>query len=157
MALLLFDRTGKRLKLTDAGELLKQKAELLLLQFDETIKEVKGTGGRGARSSVDRLRRLLYFTLATAYRTVFRERFPEVTFKISKGDHFYLGELLEKRTIDLVIARLPFEALTYPQQYSILPLPSDPFVAVIPSAWTDYSGDRTISMRGACTVSRSLP
>lgn len=146
LGVLLFDRTGKRLKLTDAGELLKQKAELLLLQFNETIKEVKEReeGVRGVLSigSV-----VSCISLLPQRIERYRKRFPEVTFKILEGDHFYLGEQLEKRAIDLVIARLPFEALTYPEQYSIVPLPSDPFVAVIPSAWTPYSGDQTISMQ----------
>lgn len=38
----LFERNGKGLILTDSGELLKQKAESLLLQFDESLREVKG-------------------------------------------------------------------------------------------------------------------
>jgi LysR family transcriptional regulator, salicylic acid-responsive activator of bsdBCD len=99
LGVLLFDRTGKRLKLTDAGELLKQKAELLLLQFNETIKEVKEReeGVRGVLSigSV-----VSCISLLPQRIERYRKRFPEVTFKILEGDHFYLGELLEKRTID---------------------------------------------------------
>lgn len=37
----LFDRSGKRLELTRAGELLRQKAESLLQQFHESLNEVK--------------------------------------------------------------------------------------------------------------------
>lgn len=142
----LFDRNGKGLKLTDSGELLKQKAESLLLQFDESIREVKGMeeGVRGVLSigSV-----VSCISLLPKRIELFREKFPQVTFKISEGDHFYLGEQLEKRAIDLVVARLPFEAQTHPQQYSILPLPSDPFVVVIPSSWTQYFGKQEIYMK----------
>ncbi|MEX2416756.1 MAG: LysR family transcriptional regulator substrate-binding protein, partial [Paenibacillaceae bacterium] len=49
--------------------------------------------------------------------------------------------------LELILARLPFEAQTYPQQYSILPLPSDPFVVVIPSSWTQFSRDEVICMK----------
>lgn len=142
----LFDRNGKGLKLTDSGELLKQKAESLLLQFDESIREVKGMeeGVRGVLSigSV-----VSCISLLPKRIELFREKFPQLTFKISEGDHFYLGEQLEKRAIDLIVARLPFEAQTHPQQYSILPLPSDPFVVVIPSSWTQYSGKQAIYMK----------
>lgn len=142
----LFDRNRMRLKLTAAGELLVQKAEMLLNQLDETIKEVKELeeGVRGVLSigSV-----VSCISLLPRQIELFREKYPEVTYKISEGDHFYLGEQLEKREIELVIARLPFEAQSQPKQYSILPLPSDPFVAVIPSSWAQYSGDQTISMR----------
>lgn len=142
----LFERNGKGLKLTDSGELLKQKAEALLLQFDESLREVKGMeeGVRGVLSigSV-----VSCISLLPKRIELFRERYPQVTFKISEGDHFYLGEQLEKRAIDLVVARLPFEAQRHPQQYTILPLPSDPFVAVIPSSWTAYSSKEAICMK----------
>lgn len=142
----LFERNGKGLKLTDSGELLKQKAEALLVQFDESLREVKGMeeGVRGVLSigSV-----VSCISLLPKRIELFRERYPQVTFKISEGDHFYLGEQLEKRAIDLVVARLPFEAQRHPQQYTILPLPSDPFVAVIPSSWTAYSSKEAICMK----------
>lgn len=142
----LFERNGKGLKLTDSGELLKQKAEALLVQFDESLREVKGMeeGVQGVLSigSV-----VSCISLLPKRIELFRERYPQVTFKISEGDHFYLGEQLEKRAIDLVVARLPFEAQKHPQQYTILPLPSDPFVAVIPSSWTAYSSKETICMK----------
>jgi DNA-binding transcriptional LysR family regulator len=142
----LFERNRMRLKLTDAGKLLKQKAELLLLQFDETLKEVREVeeGVRGVLSigSV-----VSCISLLPKQIEKFRERYPQVIFKISEGDHSYLGEQLEKRVLELVVARLPFEAQTYPQQYSILPLPSDPYVVVIPSSWTQYSRDNSIFMK----------
>lgn len=141
----LFERNGKGLILTDSGELLKKKAESLLLQFDESLREVKGMeeGVRGVLSigSV-----VSCISLLPKNIELFREKYPQVTFKISEGDHFYLGEQLEKRAIDLVIARLPFEAQKHPQQYSIMPLPSDPFVAVIPSSWTEYAGKEALCM-----------
>ncbi|MDF2962168.1 MAG: LysR family transcriptional regulator [Paenibacillus sp.] len=141
----LFDRNGKRLKLTATGELLKQKAEMLLLQFNETIKEVKereeGLTGVLSVGTVVSCISLLPKRIES-----FRQRFPQVTFKILEGDHYYLGELLEKRAIDLVVTRLPFEAMADPEQYAVLPLPSDPFVTVIPSSWIQYSEKRTICM-----------
>ncbi|CAM4246740.1 LysR family transcriptional regulator [Paenibacillus alkaliterrae] len=142
----LFDRGNKGFKLTASGELLKQKAESLLLQFDESIREVKGIEeGVSGVLSIGSV--VSCISLLPKRIELFRERFPQVTYKILEGDHFYLGEQLEKRAIDLIVARLPFEAQTHPQQYSVLPLPSDPFVAVIPSTWTAYSSKETIGMK----------
>lgn len=142
----LFERNRMRLKLTDAGKLLRQKAELLLHQFDETLKEVREVeeGVRGVLSigSV-----VSCISLLPKQIEQFRELYPQVTFKISEGDHSYLGEQLEKRALELIVARLPFEAQTDPQQYSILPLPSDPFVVVIPSSWATYFREESIYMK----------
>jgi DNA-binding transcriptional LysR family regulator len=142
----LFDRNKMRLTLTDAGELLKQKAESLLLQFNESIQEVKEMeeGIRGVLSigSV-----VSCISLLPKQIELFRQQYPQVTFKIVEGDHFYLGYQLEKRVIELAIARLPFEAQTHSEQYSIVPLPSDPFVIVIPSSWTSYAERDKIPMK----------
>jgi DNA-binding transcriptional LysR family regulator len=142
----LFDRNKMRLKLTAAGEVFRDKALSLLLQFDEMIKEVKEIE-EGVRGILSIGSVVSCISLLPQQIELFREQFPLVTFKISEGDHYFLGEQLEKREIELVLARLPFEAQTQPQQYSILPLPSDPFVAVIPSSWTQYSDVRAINMK----------
>jgi len=141
----LFDRSNMRLKLTSAGELLREKAEALLLQFDETMRElremeesVRGVLSIGAVVSC--------ISLLPKPIQLFREKYPQVTYKISEGDHYYLGEQLEKRAVELVVARLPFEAQTK-RHYEVLPLPSDPFVTVIPGSWATYADARSISMK----------
>lgn len=142
----LFDRNGKGLKLTHAGELLRQKAESLLHQFNETLKEVKeldeGIQGMLSIGSV-----VSCISLLPQSIEIFRERYPLVTFKIWEGDHYLLGEQLEKRAIELIIARLPFEAPNPSESYSVLHLPSDPFVAVIPGKWGPDQANGTINMR----------
>lgn len=142
----LFERNRMRLKLTDAGKLLRQKAELLLHQFDETLKEVKEVEG-GLRGVLSIGSVVSCISLLPKQIEQFRELYPQVTFKISEGDHSYLGEQLEKRALELIVARLPFEAQMDPQQYSILPLPSDPFVVVIPSSWATYFREESIYMK----------
>jgi len=147
----LFDRSGKRLVLTTAGERLREKAEALLLQLDATIQEIKeideGISGVLSVGSV-----VSCISLLPKQIEQFRAKFPQVTFKIFEGDHFYLGEQLEKRTVELIVARLPFEAMANPKQYGVLKLPSDPFVAVIPSSWTQFSSDQAINMNNLADV-----
>jgi LysR family transcriptional regulator, salicylic acid-responsive activator of bsdBCD len=142
----LFDRSNMRLKLTSAGELLKQKAELLLRDFDEAIREVKETE-EGLRGTLSIGSVVSCISLLPKQIALFRVLYPHITFKISEGDHYYLGEQLETRAIELILARLPFEAQLESQPYAVLPLPSDPFVTVIPSSWTQYTKARSISMK----------
>ncbi|SMF83019.1 DNA-binding transcriptional regulator, LysR family [Paenibacillus uliginis N3/975] len=142
----LFDRTPKRLNLTEAGELLRQRAEILLAQFDETIKEVKEIE-EGVRGVLSLGSVVSCISLLPHRIQLFRETYPQVTFKILEGDHIYLGELLQKRVIELVVARLPFEAITHIDHCEVLSLPSDPYVAVIPSSWTSQIGKKTVQMK----------
>jgi len=143
----LFDRNGKQMKLTPAGESLRIRAESLLHYFNETINEVKdienGLQGTLSVGSVFSCISLIPQKIGD-----FRERHPRVHFKILEGDHFTLGEYLENRNIELVITRLPFESNQDPDNYAVLPLPSDPFVVVIPRKWNVFPEERSIAMKG---------
>src|SRR5690606_26084527 len=54
-------------------------------------------------------------------------------------------------SIELIVARLPFEAMNDPKRYGIMPLPSDPFVALIPDSWTTFPKEGAIAMRDLAT------
>ncbi|OXM85577.1 LysR family transcriptional regulator [Paenibacillus rigui] len=142
----LFDRSDKRWKLTPAGEVLRERAEALLLQFEETLQEVKeldeGIQGMLAIGAV-----VSCISLLPKQIQKFREIYPKVTFKIQEGDHFLLSRLMDKRYVELVVARLPFEASTDEGNYSILRLPSDPFVAIIPAQWSKAVNQHTVTMQ----------
>jgi len=142
----LFDRHGKGLQLTDAGILLKQKAESLLTSFNETIEEVRELE-QGVKGVLSIGAVVSCISLLPQKIEQFRRLYPEVSFKILEGDHYSLGEQLEKRTIDVVFARLPFEALTDPKQLTIMPLPSDPFVVVIPAKWEQFKATKAFRMK----------
>ncbi|MBE9914253.1 LysR family transcriptional regulator [Paenibacillus donghaensis] len=143
----LFDRNGKQMKLTPAGESLQRRAESLLHYFNETINEVKdienGLQGTLSIGSVFSCISLIPQKIGD-----FREKYPRVHFKILEGDHYTLGEYLENRSIELVITRLPFESNYDPGKYSVLPLPSDPFVVVMPRQWEAYHAQTSLPMKG---------
>ncbi|WP_127533723.1 LysR family transcriptional regulator [Paenibacillus kobensis] len=146
LGVILFDRSGKQLTLTHAGELLRERAEMLLRQFHETVQEVReveeGVQGLLSIGAVVSCVSLLPRAIER-----FREKYPQVTFKISEGDHFLLGDALVKRGIELVVARLPFEfAADSPYEHDVLRLPSDPYVAVIPRKWTSADTQSSISL-----------
>jgi len=145
LGVILFDRNGNKLMLTPAGELLRRKAETIIQHLNETMQEVKeldeGINGVLSIGSV-----VSCISLVPPKIELFRQTYPEVTFKIWEGDHFLLGSHLETRQIELIVARLPFESDAGSDRYSILPLPSDPFVAVVPRKWIGQSAKKTMQM-----------
>ncbi|MCO7175750.1 LysR family transcriptional regulator [Sporolactobacillus kofuensis] len=131
LGVMLFDRQGKRMNLTEAGRVLKTKATAILRKVDETLTEIqeldRGVQGVLSIGSVFSCVSLLPEKIA-----YFREHAPQVTFKILEGDHVVLGDYLENRSIELVVTRLPFESGYDSGRYETLRLPSDPFVMVVP-------------------------
>ncbi|GIO15011.1 HTH-type transcriptional regulator BsdA [Cohnella xylanilytica] len=142
----LFDRSGKRLRLTAAGELLRERAEALLARLGETEKEVRELD-EGVRGVLSIGAVVSCVSLLPGPIRRFREQHPQVTFKIREGDHFLLSEQLDKRTIELAVTRLPFEAPFDPARYEVRPLPSDPFAALLPASWVPASRAREMEMR----------
>lgn len=146
LGVLLFERSGKQLQLTHAGELLQNRAASLLNQFNETLTEVKEIHA-GIRGMLSIGAVVSCISLLPQRIHIFRQQYPEVTFKIREGDHSLLADQLDKRNIELAVTRLPFESSFGPERYTVQPLPSDPFVAVIPSSWKSASSQYEISMR----------
>ncbi|MCQ2010197.1 MAG: LysR family transcriptional regulator [Sporolactobacillus sp.] len=142
LGVILFDRQGKGMTLTEAGAVLQVKAEAILQQMDETVTEIKeldlGIHGTLKIGSVFSCVSLLPEKIA-----YFREHYPQVTFKILEGDHVVLGDYLANRSIDLVVTRLPFESNYDSSNYGILRLPSDPFVMIVPTnqKWRPSNSD----------------
>ncbi|WP_256759353.1 LysR family transcriptional regulator [Cohnella sp. WQ 127256] len=146
LGVILFDRNGKQLQLTQAGELLRQRAITLMDQFNETITYVQEVG-EGVQGVLSIGVVVSCISLLPPAIRLFNEKYPQVTFKIQEGDHYQLGELLENRDLELIVSRLPFQSDLQSQHYSILPLPSDPFVAVVPSEWCTDPNQRTMTLQ----------
>jgi len=146
LGVVLFDRTGKQLQLTQAGELLRQRALTLMNQFDETIAYVQEIG-EGVQGVLSIGAVVSCVSLLPAVIRRFSEKYPQVTFKIQEGDHFLLGELLENRDLELIVTRLPFQSDFQSQHYSVMPLPSDPFFALLPSEWCPDPDLRSMTLQ----------
>jgi len=135
LGVVLFDRNGKRLQLTQAGEMLRDRALALMKQFEDTITYVQELG-EGVQGVLSIGAVVSCVSLLPPVLRRFTEKYPQVTFKIQEGDHFSLGELLENRDLEFIVTRLPFQSDFQSQHYSVLPLPSDPFVALLPTEWS---------------------
>ncbi|MEY8348401.1 LysR family transcriptional regulator [Bacillus cereus] len=140
LGVLLLERNGRQLELTEAGSVLFKKAQEILYQFDETISEVKEVGnGLKGTLSIGSVKSC--FSYIPERLRLFREKYPLVTFRLHEGDSFRLAESIKNREIELAVVRLPLEM----EEFSFSPLPTDKFVAVIPDEKTDKR--TTISMK----------
>lgn len=141
----LFDRTGRKLVPTEAGRRLYERSEQLLVQLEEALLEIRelgqGVGGTLAIGAV-----VSCISLLPGAIERFGRDYPAVAFKIQEGDHFQLAELLRQRQIELIVARLPFEAPPGADDYGIAPLPADPLAAVVPADWPEYAGRSTVRL-----------
>ncbi|MGV2805411.1 LysR family transcriptional regulator, partial [Clostridium perfringens] len=81
LGVLLFERSGKQLQLTHAGELLQNRAASLLNQFNETLTEVKEIHA-GIRGMLSIGAVVSCISLLPQRIQIFRQQYPEVTFKI---------------------------------------------------------------------------
>ncbi|MGV3489321.1 MAG: LysR family transcriptional regulator [Tuberibacillus sp.] len=142
LGVLLFERNGRHLELTEAGKVLYKKAVNLLEQFDEIIKEVKETG-KGLRGilSIGCVKSCFAYIPGKIQR--FREQYPDVIFNLRSGDSYRMAEHLRNRDIELAFVRLPLEM----NEFSFLPLPDEPYIAVIPEHWIDDPSAKSISLK----------
>lgn len=115
----LVKRGRHQIQLTEAGELLKERAQQILRLCDSTKQEVL--------HALDSVRHNLTIGIVTSAHSVFlqqgirqfHQEYPNVDFIIKEGNTFQIMEYLEKGTIELGIVRTPFPHAhfhTYPLQ-----------------------------------------
>ncbi|SMD14696.1 LysR family transcriptional regulator [Sporomusa malonica] len=120
----LFERGRRRVKVTEAGNLLRHRAEQILELTTNTIKELKefetglrGTLSIGAVTSS-------WVTLLPDLIRVFRDRYPHVLFRLREGESRRITELLDKGIVDIGMVRVPFDT----EIYESIELPHEPLV-----------------------------
>lgn len=120
----LFERGSRKIRLTEAGHLLRERAEEILGLVDGALLEIAQLGSaEGGILSIG--------TVATSGATVlpallekFHRLYPNVAIQLKEGDGLQVLELLEKRSIEIGIIRTPFDEGLYD---SVL-LPDEPLV-----------------------------
>lgn len=137
----LIDRDRKKFELTKSGEVLYEKAKVLLQQADDTAKEVEETG-KGLRGDLSIGCVQSSFAYMPERISHFRKQYPLVTFQLRSGDSFRLAEYLRTREIELAIVRLPLEM----DEFSSLPLPNETYIAVVPEEWVEDPAQESIPM-----------
>ncbi|UHA75924.1 LysR family transcriptional regulator [Paenibacillus sp. 481] len=122
----LVQRHRSGLQLTEAGQALYMHAKRVLHLIDEAESEVKeiGSGLRGKLTigvntlSDERLPRLLH---------QFRERYPQITYKVQQNESAQLCKLIKDRSIELAIIRYPLDL----EAFTCVPFRTESFCFVI--------------------------
>jgi len=126
----LFERGSRRIRLTEAGQVLYSRVENILGMVDGTVREITeiGSGTKGT---------IRIGTITTSGAMIlpdliaeFRKIYPDVTFEIWEAEGARIIELLDSRLIEIAITRTQVDNLAY----ETLVLPNEPLVMVMNSA-----------------------
>jgi LysR family transcriptional regulator, low CO2-responsive transcriptional regulator len=112
MGVSLFDRVGKKVHLTQAGEQLLVHAERILREMADArtgIEELQNWGH--GRLRVGASTTACHYILPTVLRE-FKQSFPKCVIKIEPGDQPRQLELLRSNQVDIALLLEPTEALT---------------------------------------------
>ena len=132
----LFERGNRKVKITEAGDLLRHRAEQILELTTNAINELKefDTGLRGTLS-IGAVTSSWVTLLPELIRT-FRDRYPQVLFRLRVGETRRITELLDKGIVDIGMVRLPVNA----EIYESIELPTEPLVIVFKAGREDSLG-----------------
>ena len=123
----LFERGSRRIRLTEAGQVLYNRVESILGMVDGTVREITeiGSGTKGT---------IRIGTITTSGAMIlpdliaeFRKIYPDVTFEIWEAEGARIIELLDSRLIEIAITRTQVDNGTY----ELLVLPNEPLVMVM--------------------------
>lgn len=130
----LFERGHRKIQLTEAGCLLRNRAEQLLKLMDTTVKEIReiesgthGTLSIGTASSSG-------VTILPKVARIFRNYYPDLKFELWEGESIRIIELLNAGLIEIGLVRFSFDADTYES----IQLPKEPLVAAIHKNCSDF-------------------
>ncbi|AIF49707.1 LysR family transcriptional regulator [Pelosinus sp. UFO1] len=120
----LFERGSRRIRLTEAGQLLRERVEQILGLVDGTVKEItelnSGLVGTLSIGTVTTSGATLLPNLLHQFHKVY----PHVTFQLWEGDGSRILDLLNNRVIEIGIIRAPFDS----EIYESITLPDEPLV-----------------------------
>lgn len=133
----LFERSGRGIRLTDAGRLLQERARLVERTLDETQREIASLGaGLAGLVKIGAAATIAEFIMPTVCR-VLQEEAPAVVVELQIGMNDVLQDALRKRLLDVVIGPLGSHDETLVQ----IPIIAD-HVVVAASATHPLAGKR---------------
>src|SRR5579862_50131 len=103
----LFERTRRGMRLTAAGEILRQRVGTLQRIFDDTTREIEDlTRGSRGHIKLGVAPTVAQYLMPSACR-LFLAKFGDVTFDMAIGIYPVLREALKAGRIDLAISMMP--------------------------------------------------
>lgn len=130
LGVMLFERKGRRLLLTEAGDALFARSERILDELDEMEKEIRETG-HGLRGTLKLGAVKSCFAYLPERMKAFHDLYPDVTFSLRQGDSYLISELVRTREVEIGLVRMPLNLEAF-ESYHIN---KEPFVVVFPSSY----------------------
>ena len=122
----LFNRSKKRVQLTEAGRALQNRAEQIMELMKSAVRDVadttEGLGGRLSIGSITSSGR----SVVPEYTLRYHRLYPRVTFDLRQGDSRHIFELLDSGLIDVGHVRLPIDET----RYNFIELPPERMVVI---------------------------
>lgn len=123
----LFERGSRRIRLTEAGQVLYNRVENILGMVDGAVREIteigSGTKGTVRIGTITSSGALILPDLIAK----FRKLYPDVTFEIWEAEGARIIELLDNRIIEVAITRTKVDNTAY----EMFVLPNEPLVMVM--------------------------
>lgn len=123
----LFERSTRKITITEAGEMLKTRSEQILELFDKTLKDMKNfkEGFKGTLSIgvVASSMGIIYPEFISEYH----KKYHDISFDIREGNTNRILEFLKNGIIELGIVRTPFNS----EIFESIHLPNEPMIAVM--------------------------
>lgn len=125
LGVLLFERNTRRMQITDAGQLLQNRAQQIIDLMEKTSKELNDLkeGSQGLLS---------IGTISSAGETLvpimvqnFHKVYPGVDFRIKESSTFEILELVKRGVVEIGVIRTPFNLETF----DYISLPEEPMMA----------------------------
>lgn len=109
LGVVLFDRSGRRLHLTETGHMLLHRAEEILNLTDRTVCELSSSElGQEGILSLGVVPSMSLMVLPQMI-AAFKELYPKITYRLLIGESLRVIELLEKGVIETAIVHLPVD------------------------------------------------
>ncbi|MEH6868250.1 LysR family transcriptional regulator [Priestia megaterium] len=125
LGVILFERNTRRIQITDAGQLLQNRAQQIIELMEKTSKELNDLkeGSQGVLS---------IGTISSAGETLvpimvqnFHKVYPGVDFRIKESSTFEILELVKRGVVEIGVIRTPFNLETF----DYISLPEEPMMA----------------------------
>ncbi|WP_446898652.1 LysR family transcriptional regulator [Clostridium sp. LBM24168] len=139
----LMDRGNRKIHLTDAGKILKNRAEQILKLVDSTVKELKdfneGTKGTLSIGTVSSSGATLFPYIIENFHSIY----PNVNFEVWEGNTYRILEILNSGVIDIGIVRTPFNQ----EGLNVRILSREPMISVFRNDLNYFPDKKSIILR----------
>ncbi len=141
LGITLFDRVGRSLRLTEAGEALLPHARAILAQVEEARAAMaERIGLRAGRVSIGAPPSVGAHLLPPLLAT-FHQRYPGITLRLHEAGLQSLLDLLESGLTDLAVVALP----VHDEELAVTPLLNEPLVLIV-SPQHPLAGRKEVTM-----------